>query len=106
MSGVQFANTEPPICYNIQAGFGLAPTNPYINESSQVATGNATSHLDKRSAQLQSSEDCLFLKYSQLFFDYYENSYRPNSVFTPSVNETELPVIAYIHGCVARYVAK
>ncbi|KAF8344962.1 alpha beta-hydrolase [Amanita rubescens] len=81
-SGVQFANTQPPICYNIQSGFGLAPTNPYINESSQVAAGNATSRLDKRSAQLQSSEDCLFL-----------------NVFTPSVNETELlPVLVYIHG--------
>jgi len=72
--GVQFANAEAPSCYNIQSGFGLAPTNPYRHETSQVTTGNATSRLDERTAQLKSSEDCLFLEYSQLFFDYHAKS--------------------------------
>src|SRR6266576_2262244 len=58
--GVQFANAEAPSCYNIQSGYGLAPSNPYRNESSQ---GNATPHFDERTAQLQLSEDCLFLEY-------------------------------------------
>ncbi|KAF8344952.1 Alpha/Beta hydrolase protein [Amanita rubescens] len=81
-SGVQFANAGAPSCYNIQSGFGLAPTNPYRYESSQVATENVISRLDERTAQLQFSEDCLFL-----------------DVFTPSVNQTELlPVLVYIHG--------
>lgn len=104
-SGVQLANTEAPSCYNLQSGYGLAPTNPYRNESSQVVTAN--SRLDERSAQVQSSEDCLFLKYNQSFFDYCKSSYMPDRVFTPGVNQTEpLPVLVYIHGCVAFYVAK
>ena len=60
--GVQLANIEPSICYNVEpSSFGLLPTNPYRNRTSQVTNGNA-SRLATRSNQLQPSEDCLFLK--------------------------------------------
>ncbi len=99
MLGIQLANTEPPSCYNVPFS-GQLQTNPYRNGTSRVTSGDAP-RLDKRSAQLQSSEDCLFLKYSQLLFDHYVGVYGHNSVFTPGVNQTELlPVLVYIHGYV------
>ena len=55
--GVQLANKEPPQCF--QAGMATAPKTPFRNTS-------PTKRFETRSdssTELESSEDCLFLKY-------------------------------------------
>ncbi|KAK7461911.1 hypothetical protein VKT23_008342 [Stygiomarasmius scandens] len=68
VSGVQQANTVPPICF--QASSGGSPTNPFSNDTSKRQAGGA-------------SEDCLFL-----------NVYFPGS----TVPKKGLPTIVWIHG--------
>lgn len=53
VQGIQPADTIQPECW--QAGFGVAPSNPYLNATA----------LAKRAVAY--SEDCLFLKYVPFF---------------------------------------
>ena len=59
--GVQLANKQPSQCP--QAGFGTAPKSPFRNGVPNTSPTRRFETRSDSSTELESSEDCLFLKY-------------------------------------------
>ena len=65
--GVQLADNQPSGCF--QAAFGTAPKTPFRNAVPNTSSTRRFETRSDSSTELESSEDCLFLRYVFLIID-------------------------------------
>ena len=97
--GVQLANKQPSQCF--QAKEGTAPKTPFRNATLNISPTRRLETRGVSSTELESTEDCLFLKYIFMLIDMCDTHYDGHdSVYIPGRlgEKKNLPVIVWIHG--------